>query len=44
MHEKAKLVCIIYMQPQIQICSNKHETGLVTVKWHQDTKWERKSQ
>ena len=32
MHEKAKFVCFIYMQPQrseIQICSNKHETGLV---------------
>ena len=32
MHEKSQLVCFIYMQPQkseIQICSNKHETGLV---------------
>ena len=32
MHEKAKFVCFIYMKPQkneIQICSNKHETGLV---------------
>ena len=35
MHEKAKSVCFIYMQMQkseIQICSNKHETGLV-VTW-----------
>ena len=31
MHEKLKFVGFIYMQPQseIQICSNKHETGLV---------------
>ena len=32
MHEKAKSVRFIYMQPQkneIQICSNKDETGLV---------------
>ena len=31
-HEKATCVCSIYMQPQKsenQICSNKHETGLV---------------
>ena len=34
MHEKANLVCFIYMQPQkneIQICSNEHETGLVEI-------------
>ena len=32
MHEKAKFVCFIYMQPpklKLQICSNKHETCLV---------------
>ena len=35
MHEKAKFVCFISMQPkksEIQICSNKHETGLVFVR------------
>ena len=32
MQEKTTLVCFIYMQSQIQICSNKHETGLVTVR------------
>ena len=31
MHEKAKFVCFIYIQPQksIQICSNQHKTGLI---------------
>ena len=38
MHEKAKFVCLFYLyaiaKSEIQICSNKHETGLVYTVLH----------